>query len=169
METNFLFIALAALVPMIIGFLWYGPMLFQNAWMKQLGFTEESLKGGNMAVIFIVSYVLSFMVAFFLQFITVHQLGAYSAMMDSGATELTGDALATYQDFIAKYGTNYQSFKHGFLHGALTGVFLILPVLAIQAMFERRSWKYILINACYWILTLGIMGGIVCQWAVTLV
>ena len=168
METNFLFIALAALVPLVMGFIWYGPLLFQNAWMKQLGFTEESLKGGNMALIFILSYVFSFMIAFFLQFITVHQLGAFSAMMESGASELTGDAITHYQEFLDAYGSNYKSFKHGLLHGAISGVFIILPVLATQAMFERKTWKYVAINAGYWIVTLGLMGGIVCQWGVTL-
>ena len=167
METNYLFLALAALVPMVIGFVWYGP-LFGKAWMKQMGFTEESLKEGNMVLTLILSYVFSFFVAFFLQFITVHQLGALSSMMESGATELTTEAAADFQNFLAKYGANYKDFKHGFLHGALTGVFLGLPILAIQAMFERKKFKYIAINAGYWIITLGIMGGIVCQWVVTL-
>ena len=165
METNYLFLALAALVPLVMGFIWYGPMLFQKAWMKQMGFTEESLKGGNMALIFILSYIFSFMVAFFLQFITIHQTGAFSSMLESGATELTGDALAYYEDFMAKYGTNYRTFKHGALHGAIGGVFFILPILATQAMFERKTVKYVAINVGYWVITLALMGGIVCQWA----
>jgi hypothetical protein len=167
MGTNFLYVALAALVPMIIGFVWYGP-LFGKAWMKQMGFTEESLKEGNMLLILILSYVFSFMIAFFLQFITVHQLGAFSSMMESGATELTAEAAADFENFLASYGNNYKDFKHGFLHGALTGAFFALPILAIQAMFERKKFKYVAINAGYWIITLGIMGGIVCQFAVTL-
>lgn len=164
MEINFLILALAALVPLVMGFLWYGPLLFQNAWMKQLGFTEESLKGGNMAVIFLLSYVFSFMMAFFLQFIVIHQLGAMSSMIESGATELTGAALTDYNDFMAKYGSNYRTFKHGVLHGVMAGLFLILPVLATQAMFERKTVKYVLINAGYWVVTLALMGGIICQW-----
>jgi hypothetical protein len=32
-------------------------------------------------------------------------------------------------------------------------------------LFERRSWKYIFINAGYWILTLTLMGGIICAYA----
>ncbi len=164
METNYLFIALAALVPLVMGFIWYGPLLFQKAWMKQMGFTEESLKGANMAVIFILSYVFSFMLAFFLQFITIHQTGMYSSLLESGATELSGDALTQFKDYIAAYGENYRTFKHGALHGAMGGVFLILPVLATQAMFERKTWKYVAINAGYWIVTLALMGGIVCQW-----
>ena len=164
MEINFLIFALAALIPLIMGFIWYGPLLSQNAWMKQLGFTEESLKGGNMALIFILCYVFSFLMAFFLQFIVIHQTGVYSSLMESGATELSGDALTYFNDFMAKYGTNYRTFKHGALHGTLSGIFFILPVLATQAMFERKTVKYIAINAGYWIVTLALMGGIICQW-----
>ncbi|MEQ6125055.1 DUF1761 domain-containing protein [Pseudotenacibaculum sp. MALMAid0570] len=164
MEPNYLYLALAALVPLVMGFIWYGPMLFQKAWMKQMGFTEESLKGGNMLLIFILSYVFSFLLAFFLQFITIHQTGAFSSMLESGATELTGDALAYFEDYMSKYGNNYRTFKHGALHGAMGGIFFILPVLATQAMFERKTVKYIAINAGYWIICLALMGGIVCQW-----
>lgn len=164
MEINFLILALAALAPLVMGFIWYGPMLFQKAWMKQMGFTEESLKGGNMGLIFFLSYVFSFMIAFFLQFIVIHQLGTLSSMMEAGATELTGEALANYESFMAKYGNNYRTFKHGALHGVITGLFMILPILATQAMFERKSVKYVAINVGYWVVTLAIMGGIICQW-----
>tara|TARA_R110002073_G_scaffold103234_2_gene233726 strand:+ start:24643 stop:25140 length:498 start_codon:yes stop_codon:yes gene_type:complete len=165
MEINYLFIALAALVPLVMGFIWYGPMLFQKAWMKQMGFTEESMKGANMGLIFLLSYVFSFLIAFFLQFIVIHQTGVFSTILESGATELTGDSLTYFEDFMAKYGENYRTFKHGALHGTLAGVFIILPILAIQAMFERKKAKYVMINAGYWIVTLALMGGIVCQWA----
>lgn len=165
METNLLVFALAALVPLVMGFIWYGPLLFQNAWMKQLGFTKESLKGGNMLLIFILSYVFSFMIAFFLQFLVIHQTGVFSSILESGATELTGDDLTYFNDFMAKYGGNYRTFKHGVLHGVITGLFMLLPVLATQAMFERKSAKYVLINVGYWVVTFAIMGGIICQWA----
>jgi hypothetical protein len=44
-------------------------------------------------------------------------------------------------------------------------VLIALPILAIQAMFERKTIKYVAINAGYWIITIALMGGIVCQWA----
>lgn len=164
MEMNFLILALAALVPLVMGFLWYGPMLFQNAWMKQMGFTEESLKGGNMGLIFFLSYVFSFMIAVFMQFVVIHQFGVQSVLIESGATELQGDAAVYFQDFMSKYGTNYRTFKHGLLHGMMTGILLVLPILGTQAMFERKSTKYIMINVGYWAICLGLMGGIICQW-----
>ncbi|NQX92284.1 MAG: DUF1761 domain-containing protein [Flavobacteriales bacterium] len=42
---------------------------------------------------------------------------------------------------------------------------LAIPVLATNAMFERKGFKYILINGLYWILTITIMSGVLCQWA----
>lgn len=164
MEMNFLILALAALVPLVMGFIWYGPMLFQNAWMKQMGFTKESMEGGNMGLIFLLCFVFSFLLAMILQTVVIHQFGVYSSVMPSGSSELTGDALTYFNDFMSKYGANYRTFKHGTLHGALAGLFLVTPVLATQAMFERKSAKYVLINAGYWIVTIALMGGIICQW-----
>ena len=63
---------LTAFLPIIVGFIWYGP-LFKNAWMKEVGFTDESMKGSNMALIFGLSYVLSFLMAFILQTLVIHQ------------------------------------------------------------------------------------------------
>ena len=164
MEMNFLIIFLAALVPMIIGFIWYGP-LFGNPWMKEMRFTKESLKGGNMPLIFILSYIFSVLIAFALMPIVIHQLGIFSTLSgEPGFIEETGEAFTYFQDFVANYGGRFRTFKHGAFHGALLGFFLVLPVLGIQAMFERKSFKYIAINASYWIVTLAIMGAIVCQW-----
>ena len=164
MEMNLLTYALAALVPLVMGFIWYGP-LFGNTWMKQMGFTKESLEGANMAIFFILSYVFSFMVAFFMLPMVIHQMGIYSALAgEPGFTENTGEAYTYFQDFIATYGDRFRTFKHGAFHGALTGIFIVLPILATQAMFERKTAKYIAINAGYWIVCLAIMGGIVCQW-----
>lgn len=165
MEFNFLMTALAALVPMVIGFLWYGPMLFQNAWMKELGFTKESLEGGNMALIFGLSYVLSFLFAFLLQTLVIHQFAAQSVLMgEPGFVEGTGEAFTYFEAFMQNYGDRFRTFGHGALHGGLMGVFVVLPVMGTNALFERKSFKYVAINVGYWIVTMAIMGGILCQW-----
>ena len=61
-----------------------------------------------------------------------------------------------------QYGQNFRTFKHGAFHGTLSGIFYAFPIIAINALFERRSWKYIWIHTGYWILTLALMGGTVC-------
>ena len=164
MEFNLLMVALAALVPLVMGFIWYGPMLFKNAWMKEVGFTDESMQGANMGLIFGLSYVLSFLLAFLMQTLVIHQFGASSVLMgEPGFMEGTGEAFAYFQDFMAKYGDRFRTFGHGALHGGLLGVFIVLPVMGTNALFERKSFKYVAINVGYWIVTMAIMGGILCQ------
>ena len=164
MEMNFYVLFLAALVPMVIGFVWYGPM-FGNAWMKEMGFTKESLAGTNMFKILIISYVFSLFIASFLMFVVIHQSGFDSTLAgEPGFNEKAGEGFAFFQDFINTYGDRFRTFGHCALHGMTTGLFFVLPILSILALFERKTIKYVAINAGYWTVTFAIMGGIICQW-----
>ncbi len=166
MEFNFLITALAALIPMILGFVWYNPKVLGNVWMKASGLTEEDLKGANMAMIFILSYVLSFFLASTVNVLVIHQYGFFSTLMNEpGLTEVGTDTYQYAQDFMEKYGTNFRTFKHGVLHGALAGLFFVLPVIGTNAMFERKGFKYIAVNVGYWTICLALMGGVICQFA----
>lgn len=49
---NYLAVVAAALSTFLLGGLWYSPAVFGKAWMKENGFTEESMKGANMIKIF---------------------------------------------------------------------------------------------------------------------
>jgi len=159
MEFNYLAILVAAIVPIILGFLWYNPILFGNAWMREAEMTPEKMKGGNMAVIFVITLVLSILLALFVQSLAIHQIGA---------VQLTGGdpamAKPSFNAFMADYGNAFRTFKHGALHGLLAGIGLFFPVIAINGMFERKSWKYIFINSGYWIVSLTAMGAIICGW-----
>jgi len=57
MPDNFYMYFVAALIPFILGALWYGP-IFGKTWMKTNNFTEEYLKEGNMFLIMGLSYLL---------------------------------------------------------------------------------------------------------------
>ena len=168
MHFNFIAIFVAAVIPMALGFVWYHPKVMGTAWMNACGFTESDLQGGNMALIFGVSFILSLLLAFEMNFVTIHQYHVYSAMMDSAnptaLDDPTTEVAVYYADFMSKFGTNYRTFKHGAFHGLLTGIFFILPVLGTNALFEKKGWKYIGINVSYWTICISIMGGIVCAW-----
>lgn len=159
MEINFLAILTASVSALVVGFVWYNPNVFGNAWMKAAGMSEEQVKGGNMAKIFGLALLFAIMLAFALQGITIHQMGAFS--MVGGDIE---NALPSYQAFMDDYGDAFRTFKHGALHGALAGIFIALPILGTNSLFERKGAKYIFINSGYWIVTLAIMGGIICGW-----
>ncbi|WP_231565577.1 DUF1761 domain-containing protein [Psychroserpens sp. Hel_I_66] len=156
-EFNYLAILVAAVIPIVLGFIWYNPKVFGIPWMRAAEMTEAKIKGGNMAIIFGVSLVLSLMLAFFTNFLVIHEFGVY------GMTEGQMDG-ATTQAFLQEWAGKYRSFKHGALHGAMAGVMFALPVIGINALFERKNAKYIFINAGYWIVCLAIMGSIIAGW-----
>jgi len=161
MEINYLAILVAAIVPMVLGFLWYNPILFGNVWMREAGMTEEKMKSVNMGLIFGVSFLLSILLAFFTQFLAIHQTGVISLIGGDPSAE---SVLPSFQAFMDDYGSDFRTFKHGALHGLLAGIFLVLPIMGTNGLFERKSWKYILINVGYWTVALTIMGAIICGW-----
>ena len=156
--------AIAAFFPLILGFVWYNPKVFGKAWMAGAGITEDSMKGGNMALVFGLTYVFSFFVAFSLLFVTVHQYGLNSLILPQNGHPVD-DPTGMGKQVLEMYKDSYRSFKHGALHGTIVGITFILPIIGINALFERRGWKYILINAGFWIVCCAVMGGIVCQLA----
>lgn len=165
MHINFLGIIIATLIPMLLGFVWYNPKVFGTAWMAASGMTPEKAKKSNMAVVFGVSFVLAFFLAFGMQFIAIHQLHVTSLFFKQPIDDVNTPMGALYKGVMDALGTSYRTFKHGALHGTIGGFMTATPVLATNAMFEGKGFKYIAINCGYWIVCFGLMGGIVSVFA----
>jgi len=164
LEINFPVLALSAVIPLAVGSLWYSPLLLANAWMKSADMTEDKIKGANMILIFGLTYVFSFFLAMLLQVLVIHQFHLGSILMDEpDFNDPNGVTRTTLNNFMELYGDRFRTFGHGAFHGVFTGLFFSLPVIAINALFERLGARYILINAGYWIVSLALMGGIICQ------
>ncbi len=110
-QINIWAVLVAVVVTMVLGFLWYSPVLFGNAWVKQRGLKIEDMSGGGSAI-----YILTAVTAL----ISVLVIAFLAAMMDevtigSGAVIglLVGIAVS------AKIGMNYL-FENGKL-----GLYLI--------------------------------------------
>ncbi len=162
-DLNWWIIPVAALIPLVIGFIWYNPKTLGTAWMEAAGMTEEKMQGANMAVIFILSYVFACLIGVALMGMTIHQMGFFSLM---NTPELQDVNSETYKDaamIFSKYGGNFRTFGHGALHGFAATLTFIFPLLATNALFERKSWKYIFINTGYWLISSILMGGVICQ------
>ncbi|MBL0317008.1 MAG: DUF1761 domain-containing protein [Flavobacteriales bacterium] len=55
-------------------------------------------------------------------------------------------------------------FMHGAFHGMMLSVFIAVPFVIQNALYETRGWKYALINASYTVVTTSIEGGILFSW-----
>jgi hypothetical protein len=104
--------------------------------MSAVGLSEEQLQQGNMVKIFGLAFVFEFIMAFNL------------------AMFLTGSPEALAQD----------SAGMGAFYGFLTGFGWVFFALAVNALYEQKSWKYIFSNGGYWATTFTIMGLIIGTW-----
>ncbi|MCR4033623.1 MULTISPECIES: DUF1761 domain-containing protein [Flavobacterium] len=162
MKINFVALLLAAIVTLVVGFIWYSPKVFGTIWMKENNLTQEELRKGNMLKIFGLTYIFSLMITMTLMSLTIHQSGAIGMV---GGPPLIDSAKPSFAAFMADYGMAYRTFKHGALHGFMSGLFFAFPLIGINGLFERKSWKYIFIHTGYWLIILTLMGGIVCGFA----
>ena len=161
MEMNWIAIFVSALTTLVVGFIWYNPKVFGTVWMKETGLTQEELAKGNMLKIFGLTYIFSLFIITIESALTIHQNGAYGMI---GGPMKISEALPSFQAFMNDYGTAYRTFKHGALHGFISGLFFAFPIIAINGLFERKSWKYIFVHSGFWIVTLTLMGSLICGW-----
>lgn len=131
---NFHAVIGAALAAFILGALWYSTPFFGKPWQKELGFTDEYLKQGNMGLIFGTSFVMMLLMSF---------------------------GLAIIFNFI---GFENLCWLKGLLWGLLFGAFFAGTSSAINYLYQRRSFKLWVIDALYQILMAGIMGIVLASW-----
>ena len=132
-QPNLLAIVIAALIPMFMGFIYYHPKVFGKVWMDSLGLKEEDLKKGNMGAIMGISLVMSVLLSFFM-------------LVNVDGPGQEGE---------------FDTFKLGVFHGVLVGFMVAMPVLVTNGLFERKNLKNLAINTLYWIITIGLMGGVI--------
>jgi hypothetical protein len=158
---NFKAIFVASFSSLIVGFIWYNPKVFGTIWMNETGMTEEKARQSSMLKVFGLTLVLSFMLAFIMPTFVIHQFGALG--MIGGPSEVER-AMPSYLAFLSDYGNVFRTYQHGALHGSMIGLFVALPVIATNCLFEQRSFKYAAITSGYWIIVMTIMGAIICGW-----
>ena len=114
-EVNWLAVLVAAIVPMIVGFLWYGP-LFGKRWLALMETTEEEIrKNFNPLKTHGASFVLALVTAFILA-----QLFAGMGGPGSGANAMAGVHLALIALIAFVLPVSYQSWAY---EGRKAGLF----------------------------------------------
>lgn len=67
-DVNYLAVLLAGVASMILGFLWYSPIILGKQWMKERGFTKDSLQKAQkeMGMLYGLSFIVSLVTAYIL-------------------------------------------------------------------------------------------------------
>jgi hypothetical protein len=156
----------AALVPVILGMIWYNPLFFGKMLSRANGTTPPAMTPSRTALAFILTYIGGYLIAsHVLGSIVIHQNGLHGMLAGQKDLNIPGTELYGHVTWLMDhYGTNYRTFKHGALHGSFTGLYLVFPVVGIIALFESRNIIWVAVHSLYWILCLTIMGGIICAY-----
>lgn len=162
---NFLAILVAALVPLAMGTVWYSDKVLGSKWKAAAELNEEKLKSGNMVILLGSVFLLCVLLAMAMNMLVIHQTMIPGLFVNNGQPPAAGSEEAIFIDnFMTKYGHLHRTFTHGMVHGIINSILIVLPLVGINALFEKRGWKYIFIHFGYWLITFAIMGGIICAW-----
>lgn len=99
-NANLLAILIAAISGFLVGGVWYGP-LFGKAWQREIGLSDDDMKGASVAKIYGIAFLFSVLSAVFLGHLLAHfgDMSLRSTMMIS-----VGIALGF---IVPAIGTNY--------------------------------------------------------------
>lgn len=157
MEPNIPALIAAALIPLLLALVWYSPAVAGRV-VTDSRLSTAFRPPARMALRVVLLLLLGILLVVAVMPVTIHQMHIYSILAGQPQAEID----ATMKPLMAKYGGVYRTFKHGAFHGTLSAIFMVLPVLGISAIAERKPGKVVLAHLGYWIITLALVGGVVC-------
>ncbi|MEN9625842.1 MAG: hypothetical protein RL557_170 [archaeon] len=134
MSVNYLTVIVCAVASMIIGSLWYSPLLFGNIWMKLQGFSKKDMNKAKQAGMWKL-----YLAAFIGSLVTASVLGYLIDIV--GKNVSTGILLA----FLAWLG-------------------FVATTLLGNVLWEGKSVAVYVLNILYYLVNLVVMGLILGAW-----
>ncbi|OGY85124.1 MAG: hypothetical protein A3F54_04325 [Candidatus Kerfeldbacteria bacterium RIFCSPHIGHO2_12_FULL_48_17] len=135
MEINYIAVLVTAIISMVLGGIWYSPMLFGKMWAKEMGWNGEEMKKrqkeGAMK-----GYIVMFIGALVMQYILAH---------------------------FVQY-TDADTFMLGATTGFWLWLGFIVTIMVPNIFWEGKSMRAVSINVLYQLINLLIAGGILAIW-----
>jgi hypothetical protein len=141
MQLNYWAVLAAMAAAIVIGFLWYGPIL-GKAWMKEMGMSPDQKPGPGVMQRAIILMVIGSLLT--------------AAMLALGVE------VWRLSDW--KLGPSAPSATYGFFAAFFAWIGFTVPLLFGSVAWENRSWKLFGINAAYQFVSLQAMGMILAYW-----
>lgn len=133
-EVNYIAVLVSGIVAMVLGGLWYSPLLFGKAWMKDMGWGEtmpESAKKNATK-----SYAIMFVGSLVMMFVLAHFIFVWGAATVSEALTL----------------------------GFWTWLGFLAPVVMGAQLWEGKPWRLFFISGGYYLALLLITSVILASW-----
>jgi hypothetical protein len=136
-DINYMAVAAAAAVSMIVGFLWYGPILGAR-WKAYMGFTDDSMK--------------------------TMKLSPMQAMAGGALTSLLMAYVLAHSLVFASAFTGASGISAGLMAGFWNWLGFIVPVVAGVFLWDGKPFGLFVLNAAYYLVSLLLMGIILALW-----
>lgn len=134
-QVNLVAVAVATLVSLVVGSIWYSKAMFGKEWMKMEGVDEKKAQknagkaiGGMVLMAILMAYILAHL---------VYLSNSFYAEQD------------------------YSYLSSGVLTGFYVWLGFVMPVVASNSLFAQKPWKLSAINAGNWLVTLLGMGAVI--------
>ena len=135
-DVNYLAVLVAGIVSMVLGFVWYSPMVLGKPWMKERGMTADSMKKAqkDMGKWYLISFVLSLVMAYVLFHVTVLSMNYF----------------------------HYSKLQTGLTTAFWMWLGFVMPVQATATLFsDKKNWKLFGIDTGYQLVSLLGMGVVI--------
>lgn len=112
-DVNWIAVLLCGVSSMLLGALWYSPLLFGRAWQRAAGLSDADLAGGNMASIYGLAFLLSLIAAAVFALFLGRDMGLGGSVAAGAAAGVCWVA--------ASFGTNYLFERRSLTHWLVNG------------------------------------------------
>jgi len=164
LSANFFILPIAALIPLIIGYIYYSPNVFGTRLANLTDRPIDQITGNRTPGRLILIYVFSLFWAYLLTFASVHQSAMYQLFfMAPSLADANHEYNQFITEFMSKYGERHRSFGHGMIHGAENGLVWGIGFLGITTLLQGKPLKPMWIHLGFGILCCALMAGLICE------
>lgn len=134
-EVNYITILIAAVVSMVVGFVYYSPFVLGKPWMKYMGYKKEDMKpeGSTMIRVYGTSYILAIVTAYVLFYVFTLSLNFFQ----------------------------YDRLSTGLMIAFWMWLGFVMPVQSTDFLFGKKPWQAFAINTGYQFVSLLAMGAVI--------
>ncbi len=135
MDLNYIAVLISGIISMVLGSLWYSPIMFGNSWMKEARVSSkeiEKAKKAGMGKLYFATFIGALITAFV--------LGIFVK-------------LSTTNDFLG-----------GMQTGFWIWLGIAAPILLGSVLWEGKSINYYLINVFYHLINISVIAGFMTVW-----
>jgi len=135
---NWLAILVAAISTMVVGFLWYSPLLFANAWIREMGYDPNDKARMN-------------------------EMKKSAGPAYAGS--LLASIVSAFTLALILHGLRTESLHFGLMVSFHVWLGFVATVQLTGALFAKQSMKLLAINTGYQLVCYLVMGAILTVWS----